>query len=68
MRMAAPFRTKTVLDNSFYVVKRVVRPTRTHWIDLSDLHARGVVVIWSDGDRTTLPTEYAAIAPRSRGT
>lgn len=36
--------------------------------NLSDLHARGVVVIWSDGDRTTLPTEYAAIAPRSRGT
>jgi hypothetical protein len=37
-------------------------PERAPWIDLSDLRARGAVVIWSDGDRTALPAEYAAIA------
>jgi hypothetical protein len=39
------------------------KPERTPWIDLSDLRARGAVVIWSDGDRAQLPAEYAAIAP-----
>jgi hypothetical protein len=38
------------------------KPERAPWIDLADLHARGAVVIWTDGDRTTLPAAYAAIA------
>jgi 4-amino-4-deoxy-L-arabinose transferase-like glycosyltransferase len=38
------------------------KPERAPWIDPVDLRARGAAVIWSDGDRTTLPAEYAAIA------
>ncbi|HVY59744.1 MAG TPA: glycosyltransferase family 39 protein [Xanthobacteraceae bacterium] len=38
------------------------KPARTPWINLADLRARGAVVVWSDGDRTKLPAEYAAIA------
>jgi 4-amino-4-deoxy-L-arabinose transferase-like glycosyltransferase len=39
------------------------KPERTPWIAPADLRARGAVVVWSDGERTALPTEYAAIAP-----
>jgi 4-amino-4-deoxy-L-arabinose transferase-like glycosyltransferase len=38
------------------------KPERAPWIDLTDLRRHGAVVIWSDGDRATLPAEYAAIA------
>jgi 4-amino-4-deoxy-L-arabinose transferase-like glycosyltransferase len=39
------------------------RPERAPWIDLADLKRRGAVVIWSDGDRTKVPANYAALAP-----
>jgi 4-amino-4-deoxy-L-arabinose transferase-like glycosyltransferase len=39
------------------------RPERAPWIDLADLRRRGAVVIWSDGDRTKVPPDYAALAP-----
>lgn len=38
------------------------KPARAPWIDLSDLRARGAAVVWTHGDRTTLPAEFAAIA------
>jgi 4-amino-4-deoxy-L-arabinose transferase-like glycosyltransferase len=41
------------------------RPERAPWIDLADLKRRGAVVIWSDGDRTTVPETYAALAPHA---
>jgi hypothetical protein len=39
------------------------RPERAPWIDLADLRRRGAVVIWSDGDRTKVPPNYASFAP-----
>jgi 4-amino-4-deoxy-L-arabinose transferase-like glycosyltransferase len=39
------------------------RPERAPWIDLADLRRRGAVVIWSDGDRTRVPPNYAPLAP-----
>jgi len=39
------------------------KPERAPWIDLADLRARGAVVIWSDGDRMTVPAEFRSIAP-----
>jgi hypothetical protein len=39
------------------------RPERAPWIDLADLRRRGAVVIWSDGDRTKVPPNYASLAP-----
>jgi 4-amino-4-deoxy-L-arabinose transferase-like glycosyltransferase len=39
------------------------RPERAPWIDLADLRRRGAVVVWSDGDRSTVPAVYAALAP-----
>jgi 4-amino-4-deoxy-L-arabinose transferase-like glycosyltransferase len=39
------------------------RPERAPWIDLADLKRRGAVVVWSDGDRSTVPAAYAALAP-----
>jgi 4-amino-4-deoxy-L-arabinose transferase-like glycosyltransferase len=38
------------------------KPERAPWIDLADLKRRGAVVVWTDGDRTRLPENYAAIA------
>ena len=38
------------------------RPERAPWIDLADLKRRGAVVIWTDGDRTRVPPNYAALA------
>jgi 4-amino-4-deoxy-L-arabinose transferase-like glycosyltransferase len=38
---------------------------RAPWIDLVDLHASGAVVVWTDGDRTTLPQQFSAIAPNA---
>jgi hypothetical protein len=38
-------------------------PRRTPWIDLGDLKKRGAVVVWTQGDAATLPTQFAAIAP-----
>jgi hypothetical protein len=40
-------------------------PQRAPWIDLSDLRAKGAVVVWTDGDRTTLPAQFRAIAPNA---
>jgi 4-amino-4-deoxy-L-arabinose transferase-like glycosyltransferase len=39
------------------------KPARASWIDLADLKRRGAVVIWSDGDRTKVPPNYAPLAP-----
>ena len=39
------------------------KPERAPWIDLADLRRRGAVVIWTDGDRTTVPPNYAPLAP-----
>jgi 4-amino-4-deoxy-L-arabinose transferase-like glycosyltransferase len=37
-------------------------PRRAPWIDLGDLAASGGVVVWSAGDRYTVPEPYAAVA------
>ena len=39
------------------------KPARAPWIDLADLGRRGAVVIWSDGDRSKVPENCAAVAP-----
>ncbi len=49
-------RPRTVIDG---------KPERAPWIDLADLRRRGAVVIWSDGDRTKVPENYAALAPNA---
>jgi len=41
------------------------KPERAPWIDLADLRRRGAVVIWSDGDRTKVPANYAPLAPNA---
>ena len=41
------------------------KPERAPWIDLADLKRRGAVVIWSDGDRTQIPSNYAPLAPNA---
>jgi 4-amino-4-deoxy-L-arabinose transferase-like glycosyltransferase len=46
-------RPRTVIDG---------KPERSPWIDLADLHRRGAAVVWSDGDRSKLPQEFAEIA------
>jgi Dolichyl-phosphate-mannose-protein mannosyltransferase len=38
-------------------------PKRAPWIDLADLKARGAAVVWVVGDRTSVPSEYRAVAP-----
>ena len=40
-------------------------PQRAPWIDLADLRAKGAVVVWTDGDRTTLPAQFRRIAPNA---
>jgi 4-amino-4-deoxy-L-arabinose transferase-like glycosyltransferase len=42
------------------------RPERAPWIDLADLRRRGAVVVWSDGDRNTVPPNYAPLAPNAQ--
>jgi 4-amino-4-deoxy-L-arabinose transferase-like glycosyltransferase len=37
-------------------------PRRAPWIDLSDLRKQGAVVVWTQGDASTLPPQFAAIA------
>jgi 4-amino-4-deoxy-L-arabinose transferase-like glycosyltransferase len=37
-------------------------PHRAPWIDLADLKARGAVVVWTEGDRTTVPAALGALA------
>jgi 4-amino-4-deoxy-L-arabinose transferase-like glycosyltransferase len=38
-------------------------PRRAPWIDLTDLRARGAVLVWTDGDLDALPASFAAVAP-----
>ncbi len=38
------------------------KPERAPWIDLADLERRGAVVVWTDGDRNTVPEPYARFA------
>jgi hypothetical protein len=38
------------------------KPERAPWIDLADLKRRGAVVVWTDGDRNTVPEAYARFA------
>ncbi|HEY2136804.1 MAG TPA: glycosyltransferase, partial [Xanthobacteraceae bacterium] len=38
------------------------KPQRAPWIDLADLKRRGAVVVWTDGDRSKVPAEYAGLA------
>lgn len=38
-------------------------PRRAPWIDLSDLRAKGAVLVWTDGDPHVLPEAFAAAAP-----
>jgi 4-amino-4-deoxy-L-arabinose transferase-like glycosyltransferase len=35
-------------------------PQRAPWIDLNDLRRKGAIVIWTAGDSTTVPPQYAA--------
>ena len=52
----SPERPRTLIDG---------RPERAPWIDLGDLKRRGAVVVWSDGDRNTVPANYTAFASSS---
>ncbi|HZE47842.1 MAG TPA: glycosyltransferase family 39 protein [Xanthobacteraceae bacterium] len=38
------------------------KPERAPWIDPADLKRRGAVVVWTDGDRNTVPEPYARFA------
>jgi 4-amino-4-deoxy-L-arabinose transferase-like glycosyltransferase len=38
------------------------KPARAPWINLADLRARGAIIVWSGGDRSQLPAEYAEFA------
>jgi hypothetical protein len=49
----APERPRVLIDG---------KPARSPWIDLADLKRRGAAVVWSDGDRSKLPPEFASIA------
>ncbi len=42
------------------------RPERAPWIDLSDLKAKGAVVVWTDGDSNQVPEQYRAVAPNAQ--
>jgi 4-amino-4-deoxy-L-arabinose transferase-like glycosyltransferase len=37
-------------------------PRRAPWIDLNDLRKKGAVVVWTGGDTTHLPPDFASIA------
>jgi 4-amino-4-deoxy-L-arabinose transferase-like glycosyltransferase len=41
-------------------------PARAPWIDLSDLRAKGAVLVWSDGDPHVLPQGFAVVAPGAK--
>jgi hypothetical protein len=49
----APERPRVLIDGS---------PRRAPWIDLGDLSARGAIVVWTDGDRRTLPPAFRSVA------
>jgi hypothetical protein len=53
----SPERPRTLIDG---------KPARAPWIDLADLKRRGAVVIWTDGDRSKVPENYAALAPNAQ--
>jgi len=38
------------------------KPSRTPWIDLNDLRARGAAVVWIGGDPNVIPIQYRNIA------
>jgi 4-amino-4-deoxy-L-arabinose transferase-like glycosyltransferase len=38
-------------------------PARAPWIDLADLRKDGAVVVWTQGDPSALPAQFATIAP-----
>jgi hypothetical protein len=38
-------------------------PRRAPWIDMTDLRARGAVLVWTESDQNVLPENLAAIAP-----
>ncbi|MGC1359431.1 MAG: glycosyltransferase family 39 protein [Xanthobacteraceae bacterium] len=38
-------------------------PRRAPWIDLSDLEAKGAVLVWTDGDPRVMPEAFATVAP-----
>jgi hypothetical protein len=38
-------------------------PRRAPWIDLGELRKHGAVEVWTQGDASTLPAQFAAIAP-----
>jgi 4-amino-4-deoxy-L-arabinose transferase-like glycosyltransferase len=40
-------------------------PQRAPWIDLNDLRHKGAVVVWTQGDTTQLPPQFAALAPNA---
>ncbi len=38
------------------------KPSRTPWIDLTDLKRQGAAVVWTDSDPKKLPAKFAAVA------
>ncbi len=38
------------------------QPARAPWIDLGDLHSKGAVIVWTEGDRTVIPIGLRALA------
>jgi hypothetical protein len=38
------------------------QPRRAPWIDLGDLHSKGAVIVWTQGDRTVIPIGLRALA------
>jgi 4-amino-4-deoxy-L-arabinose transferase-like glycosyltransferase len=41
-------------------------PRRAPWVDLSDMQAKGAVLVWDVGDLTHLPAAFAATAPNAQ--
>jgi MFS family permease len=41
------------------------RPERAPWIDLTDLKAKGAVVVWTHGDLGQVPEAYRAVGPNA---
>lgn len=52
-----PDRPRVVIDGN---------PRRAPWIDVADLRRRGAAVVWLEGDRTKLPSDYVALAAEAR--
>jgi len=40
-------------------------PARAPWIDLNDLRKDGAVVVWTQGDTSALPAQFASITPNA---